>query len=92
MAYCPSPLLFRSTVTPLMRCMTLATVMSGLSSMAFALITFITCIALFSNCRAPVSVTPGFVAITTASESITSLPSMHISTLASPCAAISSDR
>ena len=75
-----------------MRCMTLATVMSGLSSMAFALITFITCIALFSNCRAPVSVTPGFVAMTCTSVSVTSLPSMHISTLSSPCAAISSGR
>ena len=76
-----------------MRCMTLATVMSGLSSMAFALITFITCIALFSNCRAPVSVTPGLVAITCTSVSVTSFPSRQISTcLSSPRAAISSVR
>ena len=45
MAYCPSPLLLRSIVTPDMRWMTLATVISGDNSIALALITFTTFIA-----------------------------------------------
>ena len=68
MAYCPSPLLLRSTVTPDIRWITFATVISGESSIALALITFTTFIACRSIPRAPASVRPGLEAITVTSS------------------------
>ena len=69
MAYCPSPLLLRSIVTPDIRWITLATVISGDSSMALALMTLTTFMACFSMPRAPASVLPGLWAITVTSFS-----------------------
>ena len=83
MAYWPSPLELRSMVTPLMRWMTLATVMSGLSSMAFALMTLTTFSAFFSISLAPASVRPGFSAVTVTSCSSMTLLVKGISMLSS---------
>ena len=80
MAYCPSPLLLRSTVTPDMRWMTLATVMSGDSSMAFALITFTTFIDCRSMARAPASDRPGLWAMTVTPSSSTSSSARRMDT------------
>ena len=79
MAYCPSPLLLRSMVTPDILWITLATVMSGDNSMAFALMTLTTFMACFSIPRAPASVLPGLVAVTVTPSSSTSLVESGIS-------------
>ena len=78
MAYCPSPLLLRSTVTPDILLITFATVMSGESSMAFALITLTTLTEFFSIFLAATSDRPRPVAVTTAASSITISGSMEI--------------
>ena len=76
MAYCPSPLLFRSTVTPDIRLTALATVTSEESSIALALITLSTHIDSFSSLRAPASLRPLLCASTATVFSVTLMSSI----------------